>query len=149
MNKFNVCITDDDADDYLFLHQAFESLNSQFRLKHITNGVELLEYLFYLKKKNRKLPDLILLDFNMPRMNGLEVLKLLRETDTFTAIPVIIYSTMNDSEQRDELFLHGANGFVTKSSSLAGISAFAEKVIGFLNKTNEIPGKQKVYLTLK
>jgi CheY-like chemotaxis protein len=149
MSKLNVCITDDDADDYLFLYQAFESLNSQLRLRHITNGNELLEYLFYLKRKNRKLPDLILLDFNMPRMNGLEVLKLLRETDAFMDIPVIIYSTMKDPEQRDELFLNGANGFVTKSSSLAEISSFAEKIIGFLNKSNEIPGKQKIYLTLK
>jgi CheY-like chemotaxis protein len=149
MKNFNVCFTDDDADDYLFLSQAFEKLNSQCHLRHLTNGVELLDYLFYLKKKSRTLPDLILLDFNMPRMNGLEVLKFLRETKAFTAIPVIIYSTMNDPEQQDELFLQGANGCVTKSASLAGISFFAEKIIGFLNGTNEIPGKQKVYLTLK
>jgi CheY-like chemotaxis protein len=149
MKNFNVCLTDDDADDYLFLSQAFEKLNSPFRLRHLTNGVELLDYLFYLKKKSRSLPDLILLDFNMPCMNGSEVLKLLRETKAFMAIPVIIYSTMDDPEQRDELFLQGANGCVTKSSSLAEISSFAEKIIGFLNRTNEIPGKQKIYLTLK
>jgi CheY-like chemotaxis protein len=149
MNKFNVYITDDDADDYFFLSQALEKLGNHFLLKHMTSGMELLESLFYLKRKKRCLPDLVVLDFNMPCMNGLEVLKLLRETEAFSAIPVIIYSTMDDPDRRDELYLNGANGFITKSASLNEIANFAKKILGFLTKTNEIPGKQNMYLTLK
>jgi CheY-like chemotaxis protein len=136
--KFYVLITDD-TDDYFLLKQAFDGLDhSPFELKHLTDGIELLEFLFRLLETKQNLPDLIILDYNMPRMNGLEVLKSIKQMEKLSGIPIVIYTTMNNSEQMNELLENGATACVTKYTSLKQISLFVKQVHEFLYDHQEI-----------
>jgi DNA-binding response OmpR family regulator len=69
--------------------------------------------------------DLIILDLNLPKVNGIDVLKFIKNNANFSSIPIIILSTSSDQETIDEAFKNGANGYIIKPDSY---DAFVEKI---------------------
>lgn len=87
--QYNVLVVDDDEDDQFLIRQAFEDDSKLFSLQFATDGTDVLEKI----KAPKMLPDLILLDLNMPKMSGFDVLTHLEGSEEYRHIPVIIFST--------------------------------------------------------
>lgn len=113
MKPRKVLLAEDDADDQLLFNE-FLSHRKDIELMPIAdNGVELFHYLDTITSEG-DLPDLIILDQNMPRRNGLQTLRLLKETDRFAGIHVVVYSTYTDQHLIDACTTQGAFAVISK-----------------------------------
>lgn len=113
-----ILIADDDLDDCQMIREAFQESRLINELIFVHNGEELISYLHEAwessKSDSRKLPGLILLDLNMPKMDGREVLREIRKHPHLHHIPVIILTTSQAEEDVMRSYDLGANSFITK-----------------------------------
>ena|SRR5256714_5654200 len=116
MKKFYILIAEDDADDRFLLKTAFEESGYKNTLKFVENGVELLKHLKEVTegKNNDEFPGFILLDLNMPKKDGREVLKEIKENKVFKKIPVIVFTTTKNENEINRCYELGANSYVVK-----------------------------------
>jgi CheY-like chemotaxis protein len=138
MSGFRIVVADDDEDDFLLLKDAFDTLHLEHVLQHLSNGMQLLDHLSDEAAK-RRFPDLILLDLNMPMLNGLEALERLKGTKAYKDIPVIIYSTTDSPSHKNACSRMGAEAFVTKGSTFDDILSFVNSIDTFLNERKAEP----------
>ncbi|WP_229366141.1 response regulator [Fibrisoma montanum] len=106
---------DDDEDDRLLLQQAFQQQSPGCQLVFFADGDELLSALT--NTPPHELPRLIILDLNMPRMSGFEVLKRLKAHPRLRVIPVVIMTTSSRPEDISLSYQSGSSSFVTKPAS--------------------------------
>ena len=109
-----IFVVDDDPDDRDVLLAAFRVSQCKKRILPISNGEELINQLK--KLPQAQLPGLILLDINMPGMNGRETLSVLKNDPRYRRIPVVILTTSSAAEEKHKCYELGANGFITKPS---------------------------------
>jgi CheY-like chemotaxis protein len=113
-----ILIAEDDADDRLMINEAFLENSMPAGIVFFENGAELLDYLYSSDDgSERTLPDLILLDLNMPKMDGKTVLSKLKVHNLYKEIPVVILTTSRSKEEEENVLAMGASGFFTKPSS--------------------------------
>lgn len=114
-----ILLVEDDDDDVLLMRKTLEKDRIANHIHRVQDGVEAIAFL---RKEGKYAdavrPDLILLDLNMPRMDGREVLKNIKEDPELRIIPVVVLTTSDD--QRDVLksYEHQANSYVTKPVDL-------------------------------
>ena len=123
MDEIFILIAEDDADDRFLLNAAFEENGFKDKLHFVENGVELLDFLHSITQNNlsAKLPSFILLDLNMPKKDGREVLKELKQNPLYKKIPVIIFSTTNNEQEMRRCYELGANSYITKPNSFESL----------------------------
>lgn len=109
-----ILLVEDDDVDKLTIERAFTDLNIKTQLVPTHDGQEALEYL---RNKNSQKPCFILLDWNMPRMNGAEFLKTIKKDEKLRKIPVVIHSTSSTREDINKSFELGAAGYMVKSQN--------------------------------
>ena len=116
MKKFYILIAEDDADDRFLLKTAFEESGYKNTLRFVENGVELIRHLKEVteRKNNDEFPGFILLDLNMPKKDGREVLKEIKENKIFKKIPVIVFTTTKNENEISRCYELGANSYVVK-----------------------------------
>jgi len=123
--KARILLADDDPADVLLTRRAFRASHLQNSLSVVSDGEELLEYLRrekrYAPPREAPRPDMVLLDLNMPRMDGREALAELRRDDRFKNLPVIILTTSEHEADVLRTYDLGANSFVSKPVDLAGL----------------------------
>tara|TARA_R110002096_G_scaffold23438_12_gene74606 strand:+ start:4412 stop:4882 length:471 start_codon:yes stop_codon:yes gene_type:complete len=116
-----VVMVDDDADDLFLAAEAIDNIAAEIDFRTLTNGAELLDYLNrqgqFTAPGSAPRPDLVLLDLNMPLMDGHTTLNLLRKQDEFRDIPVIIFSTSTAPTDIRKSYLGGANTYIAKPQS--------------------------------
>ena len=111
-NSKPILLVEDDNVDVMTVKRALKDLKVSNQLVPISNGEEAIEYL---KKENTTKPCFVLLDLNMPKMNGAEFLKTVKADKTLKKIPVVILTTSNSEQDVIESFELGAAGFMVKS----------------------------------
>jgi CheY-like chemotaxis protein len=117
INKI-VLMVDDDKENCLLAKEAFSKSGATASFFCVGNGVELMDYLSrHSKSEPDGLPDLILLDLNMPFMNGLAALRKIRVDQKFDNIPIVILTTSTDKTDREFSMIIGANDFISKPNS--------------------------------
>ncbi|PQJ11449.1 two-component system response regulator [Flavipsychrobacter stenotrophus] len=123
MEEIFILIAEDDADDRFLLQTAFEENGYKDKLHFVENGVEVLEYLHTQSQNGQadKMPNFILLDLNMPKKDGREVLKELKSNPLYKKIPVIIFSTTNNEQEMRRCYELGANSYITKPNSFENL----------------------------
>lgn len=125
MNKtFNVLVVDDDEDDQFLIRAAFQKDSERYQLHFASDGTHVLEDI----QSPRILPDLILLDLNMPIINGFEVLKHLKNSPIYKHVPVVILTTSENQTDIDQAYELGANSFITKPIDHQSLVDLAEQV---------------------
>jgi len=114
--KFYILIAEDDPDDRFLLKTAFEESGNPNILRFVENGVELIQHLKEAteQKMKNEFPAFILLDLNMPKKDGREVLKEIKENKIFKKIPVIIFTTTKNENEITRCYELGANSYVVK-----------------------------------
>lgn len=106
-----ILLVEDDEVDIKSVKRAFKDLNITNPLAVTYNGEEALEYL---KNEKNKRPALILLDLRMPRMDGLEFLKIIKKEYKLKMIPTIALTTSNEDKDKIESFNLGVSGYIIK-----------------------------------
>ena len=122
-----VLLAEDDEDDQEFIKMAFEKVSTKHRLHIADNGQEVLNYLLPLPENN--LPCLIVLDLNMPVLNGLQTLEALKRTVKFKNIPIVIFSTSDSFEDRTRSVSKGATEYLVKPSNMTEIVKTVENML--------------------
>ncbi len=111
-NSKPILLVEDDDVDQIAMERAFKDLNIRNRLVSTANGEEALEYL---KIESNEKPCIILLDLNMPKMNGIEFLEILKADEALKKIPVVVMTTSRAEQDIVESFRLGAAGYMVKS----------------------------------
>jgi CheY-like chemotaxis protein len=122
----NITLADDDEDDRLFFTDAFNELKINTRVNTFNDGVELMNYL---NDENSVLPNVLFLDLNMPRKNGIECLLEIKKNDRFHDIAIAIYSTSSSDEHVEETFINGANIYIKKPSDFNTLKKVLSDVV--------------------
>lgn len=126
-----ILIGEDDADDRFLLQAAFEENGFTDRLQFVENGVELLQFLREQATTGTAFPRFVLLDLNMPKKDGREVLRELKSDPAFSAIPVIIFSTTNNEQEMRRCYELGANSYITKPNSFDSLLRTVSALRGY------------------
>jgi response regulator RpfG family c-di-GMP phosphodiesterase len=108
----HILLADDDQDDRFFFGKAIKSAVIPASLTTMENGEKLMQYLSNTKEE---LPDALFLDLNMPKKNGSECLKEIKNNSKLKHLPVIIYSTSLHPEIADLLYKDGAHFYIKKT----------------------------------
>jgi CheY-like chemotaxis protein len=111
-NSRPVLLVEDDSVDAMTVKRAFKDLNVANPLVHTLNGEEALKYL---KSEESKKPCIILLDLNMPRMNGIEFIQVIKVDDKLKKIPIVVLTTSREERDKIESFRLGVAGYMLKS----------------------------------
>lgn len=106
----NILLIEDDTIEIMKFKRAMSTLEMNHKVRNAQNGEEAIKML----EQKDSLPDIILLDLNMPKMNGIEFLTLLKNDDVLKYIPTIILSTSNNKKDLLECYKIGIAGYVLK-----------------------------------
>jgi CheY-like chemotaxis protein len=126
--SLRILVIEDDADDIDFLTDAFAENGVQVKLETLTRGDLINKYL----ESVREFPDLIVMDLNLPKLHGRDVLCRIRDDKRFDKIPLAVLTTSSLEEDRTYCMEHGANQFISKPSSPEGFTRLIQKLTGMV-----------------
>ena len=140
MRSLQILVVDDDDADALMISEALESTDHRAIVDRVADGREALDYL---RREGRYAdalrPDLILLDLNMPRMDGRETLAAIKGDDKLKAIPVVILTTSGAAPDIVSSYQHRANAYVTKPFGLDDFEATVRQIDRFYREVATLP----------
>ena len=122
----HIILADDDEDDRMFFTDAFDELKINTKVQTFINGLELMNYL---NEDTSVLPNVLFLDLNMPKKNGIECLLEIKENERFKDIAIAIYSTSSSEEHIEETFVNGANIYIKKPNNFATLKKVLSDVV--------------------
>ncbi|MDT5043871.1 MAG: hypothetical protein QOE51_4856 [Actinoplanes sp.] len=140
MRRLEILVVDDDDADALMISEALETTDTDTMVRRVADGREALDYLRRVgqfAEANR--PDLILLDLNMPRMDGRETLEAIKTDDELKAIPVVILTTSGATPDIVSSYQHRANAYVTKPFGLDEFEATVRQIDRFYREVAVLP----------
>lgn len=118
-----ILLADDDEDDRLFFKEALEDIKIKTVVSTVNDGIELMQYL---QADGAQLPDVIFLDLNMPKKNGIQCLEEIRSSDLLKDLTIAIYSTSGAERDIEETFIKGANVYIKKPNDFATLKKVLE-----------------------
>jgi CheY-like chemotaxis protein len=122
---FTILMANDDEDTRFLVQEALQEVRLAIRSEFVENGEQVLDYLYgrgrYAGATNWHRPDLILLDLNMPRLDGKETLTLIRSDPDLQHLPVVILTTSHRSGDILLSYRLGANSFISKPVTFEGL----------------------------
>ena len=122
-----IFLVDDDPDDRMIFKLIFSEYKISRELIELGDGIELMEYLDTCHRD--QIPALIFLDRNMPKMNGIQVLQLLKANFVYRHIPVVIFSNSRAPIDKSEAYQLGANFFITKPAHIKDLRKMIEDLL--------------------
>lgn len=115
----DILLVEDDDDDVRLITKTLKSDPFRSTLHRVRDGVEAMQYLRCERPFSDAIwPDLVLLDLNMPRMDGREVLKECGQDENLKSIPIVVFTSSNDERDILESYNHNANSYVSKPVDL-------------------------------
>ncbi|HVG42246.1 MAG TPA: response regulator [Chitinophagaceae bacterium] len=125
--RFVLCV-DDDEDDRLIVSETIGEVDPHIEVVHATNGLEAIHYLSKAKIDPALFPCLVILDINMPLMDGKQTLATIKKDEELKHLPIVLFSTSNSP--MDKLFceVHGVE-LITKPSNLLGIKKEVSRLL--------------------
>lgn len=124
-----ILLADDDQEDLELLQEALIACDPETRMHSVLNGRLAVEYLESIK--DDELPCLIVLDYNMPEMNGANVLEKICKENRYNGIPKIIWSTSSNNAYIKECMDKGATAYFVKPASHKQLQELAKEMLGF------------------
>lgn len=135
----HVLLADDDEDDRLIFKEALEDIKIKTIVTTVNDGIELMDYL---TQPGIALPDVIFLDLNMPRKNGIKCLEEIRNNPVLTNLTIAIYSTSGAERDIEETFVNGANVYIKKPNDFSTLKKVVEEAMR-INWQYHISGSNK------
>lgn len=135
MNTYSILLVEDDPDDVELMIQALHDNDVAYRMETISQGDKVVPHL----ECCESLPDIVVLDLNLPKLHGREILSRLKALPQLRALPVVILTTASSQQERDQCLRLGADLFITKPSTVKGFNEMIAAIVGRVRKpSNEI-----------
>jgi len=134
-----ILLVEDNPDDEALALRALKKSAIADDLVVARDGVEALDYLLEQNRSGADLPALVLLDINLPRLNGLEVLKRLRENVVTQLLPVVMLSSSREEQDIFSSYDYGCNSYIRKPVDFRQFSDMIIQVERYWLKLNEAP----------
>jgi CheY-like chemotaxis protein len=138
-----VLYVEDDKNDVIFMNQTWGDAQIQNQLLTVCDGQAAMDYLegraAYADRKLFPLPGLILMDLNLPRKTGLEVLKWIRAHPVYNTLPVIVFTSSNREMDIYKSYALGANAFIVKPAMMDDLLAAVKVLKEFWLRVNQPP----------
>lgn len=124
-----IFLAEDDLDDQEFLKEALHAIDGGVQLVSFSTGVKFMNGLSQTADEN--LPGLIVLDYNIPELNGAEILEQLSKQERYASIPKLVWSTSDSELYRRTCLAFGAKAYLVKPSSVSGITNIAHEMLTY------------------
>jgi two-component system response regulator len=121
---FYILVVDDDHDDQYLIRKAITQEIPQAIVESLYDGSEALAYL----EKCVSFPNLILLDLNMTKISGKDTMRIIRQNEHLSKVPVVVLTTSRNEKEKQELLALGASGFYTKPQTSAELTTIIREV---------------------
>lgn len=145
LERIHILLVEDNEGDVILTSEAFENARLQSVLSVVRDGESAMDFLL---KRHRyldvKVPDLILLDLNLPRKNGYEVLQFLKADTNLKHIPVIVLSTSSSMNDVNKCYENYANCYITKPMDIENFFNVVSKIENFWLSTVTLPKKNRI-----
>lgn len=142
-SPMTILIADDDPDDRALALDAFAEVGGAQRIVFVEDGVELLAYLRregrFADSRAFPMPELVLLDLNMPRLDGREALREIKGDPWLRHIPVVVLSTSHSLDDVAGSYRIGASSFITKPVRFDGLVEMARTLSKYWFETVDLP----------
>lgn len=136
-HRLHVLLAEDDKADRLLFTEALEELPVSVQLTTVADGEELIDWL---TQQGSQLPDVLFLDLNMPRKNGYAALRTLKRDRILQDMPVIIFSTANDEENRKQVFKDAAHYYIHKPTEFSDLKVLLYNALKLIaDKNTSLP----------
>ena len=135
LNSKPILLVEDDCVDAMTVERALKELKLENELVRASNGEEALEHL---KNSDNVKPCVILLDLDMPRMNGMEFLKLAKDDEELKSIPVVVLTSSDEGRNFDESFRSNVAGYIMKPADCKKIAEVFKAIVFYWN-LSELP----------
>ncbi|MEN6483324.1 MAG: response regulator [Syntrophobacteraceae bacterium] len=144
-HSVTILMADDDQDDCLLIRDAFAENRLPDVLRFVENGEALMDYLYqrgaFADPELSPRPELILLDLNMPRMDGREALRIIKSDPELRDIPVVVLTTSRYEVDVACSYSTGANSFITKPDTFDGLLWLVRNLIEYWFKAVKLPAR--------
>lgn len=136
-----ILLVEDNPGDIRLIEEAFKASNHQTQIHTVINGEDALSWLTHRSNEgNHSLPDIVLLDLNLPGGHGCDVLNAIRAESKIKLLPVIVLTSSSDSDDIQRCYQADANAFLTKPVGPQDFESLAEKIGQFwFNKATLAP----------
>jgi len=138
-----ILVADDDADDRELIKVAFEENGAEVEISFVENGEELLLYLHrqgkYKEEALYPSPSLILLDLNMPKKDGREALRAIKEDMGLKLLPIVILTTSTANKDVAKCYELGVNSYMIKPTNFTDLIQFAGMIYSYWFNTVQLP----------
>lgn len=142
MEVFHILLIEDNQGDVLLTEVALQSTGKPFLLSVLSDGKEATDYLYKIETVTpENMPDIILLDINLPKKNGHEVLKFIKQNDKLKQIPVIILTTSSSQNDVDISYANHASLFITKPSEMDEFINAISAIVNLWSSIGNLPSK--------
>lgn len=135
-----ILLVEDDQSHADLIRLSLEDDGLDLDIQHVTDGAKAIEYLNnagdYTKAER---PDFILLDLNLPKLTGHEVLDQIKSSDSFRSIPVIVLTTSANEQDRAKAYKHHANSYLTKPTDFQMFQDMVHDLRTYWAKWNKQP----------
>jgi CheY-like chemotaxis protein len=126
-----IFLAEDDVDDQELLAEAFHDIDPAIQLQSFTTGKEFLAHLDSLNDED--IPIMIIVDYNIPEINGADVLKHLEEQNRYNKVVKLVWSTANGPFYEESCMALGATAYLLKPSNIEALREVAKKMLTYIN----------------
>lgn len=136
-----ILLVEDNPGDVRLIRENFAETEMETRIHTVTNGAEAIEFLRERHDgKGDPYPDVVLLDLNLPKVDGFEVLELINDDDSpYPPLPVLVLTSSTDSEDVHRAYEQGANAYLTKVVDPTEFESLAREVEEFWFEKVQLP----------
>ncbi|GAB3281473.1 response regulator [Larkinella harenae] len=136
---FVILVAEDDEDDRYLLTQTFGCHQPECEVRFFYHGQDLLDELSSVSDKD--LPSLILLDLNMPILDGLATLQQIKSNRRLRSIPVLMLTTSDHPDDIQRCYDAGANAYMLKPAGINALKDLADRIIAYWVQSVKLPSK--------
>ncbi len=137
-----ILLIEDNPDDRELMKLAFAEINIQHNLIGVSDGIEALNYLLKAERNQdiaSLMPSLILLDLNLPKLNGIEILRLIRTNFRTKFIPIVIISSSTEPQDLIDSYISGCNSYIRKPISFTELQNVVGQISTYWLTVNQLP----------
>jgi DNA-binding response OmpR family regulator len=129
--KIQILLIEDDADDVELLQEALTDNGVDFQMTVIKDGNAAVNHF----KEGGPLPDIVVMDFNLPKVHGRDVVREIRSNDRYKRVPVLILSTSSSATDINFAYEAGANNYLVKPATLEAINSTVTVIVDLASRS--------------